>query len=112
MEAQLRAQVNKSQKPQSVMASAAAAKAQGQTPADVPSVQGLSLHSTTEKSKYPNCYPSLNSVDIYRAHLAEVLGGIFDIDPVTVFPKLQWTNTLDKGDLVLPVSLLLFNLSG
>jgi hypothetical protein len=107
MDAKLRAQVNKSQKPQSVMASAAAAKAQGQSAAEVPSVEGLSLHSTEEKSKFPNCYPSLNPFDIYRSHIAELLGEAAGLDPLAVFSKLQWTNTLEKGDLVLPVGALL-----
>lgn len=108
MDAKLRAQVNKSQKPQSVMDSAAAAKAQGQASDDVPSVQGLSIHSTAEKSKFPNCYPSLNPFDIYRSHIADTIGDALGIDPVTVFTKLQWTNSLDKGDILLPVSLLFF----
>ncbi|KAK2756698.1 hypothetical protein FQN54_005144 [Arachnomyces sp. PD_36] len=88
------------------MDSAAAAKAQGQTEADVPSVQGLSIHSTAEKSKFPNCYPSLNPFDVYRSHLADVLGDVLGIDPQIVFARLAWTNNLDKGDLVLPVPAL------
>lgn len=91
------------------MDSAAAAKAQGQEDApDVPSVQGLSIHSTDEKSKFPNCYPALNPFDVYRSHLADSIGAVLGIDPVSVFSKLQWTNSLEKGDLVLPVSLLFY----
>lgn len=72
--------------------------------ADLPvSVQGLSLHSTTEQSKFPNSFPSLNPVDIYRQHIAEKLGEAAGIEPEKIYTRLQWTNTLDKGDLVLPV---------
>jgi arginyl-tRNA synthetase len=72
--------------------------------ADLPvAVEGLTLHSTAETSKFPNCYPSLNPVDLYRAHIAEKLGAAAGIEPEKLYPKLQWTNTLDKGDLLLPV---------
>ncbi|KAF4257462.1 hypothetical protein CNMCM8812_000527 [Aspergillus fumigatus] len=72
--------------------------------ADLPvAVEGLTLQSTAETSKFPNCYPSLNPVDVYRVHIAEKLGAAAGIEPEKLYPKLQWTNTLDKGDLVLPV---------
>lgn len=77
--------------------------AEGQLPV---SVESLSLHSTTEKSKFPDCFPSLNPVDVYRAHIAEKLGEVTGIEPEKIYPRLQWTNTLDKGDLVLPVSIV------
>ncbi|KKK13606.1 arginyl-tRNA synthetase [Aspergillus ochraceoroseus] len=66
-------------------------------------VEGLSLHSSTETSKFANCYPSLNPVDIYREHIAEKLGAAAGIEPEKIYTRLQWTNSLDKGDLVLPV---------
>ncbi|EAW14322.1 arginine--tRNA ligase [Aspergillus clavatus NRRL 1] len=72
--------------------------------ADLPvAVEGLTIHSTSETSKFPNCYPSLNPVDIYREHIAEKLGAATGIEPEKIYTKLQWTNTLDKGDLLLPV---------
>ena len=66
-------------------------------------VQQLSLHSTSETSKYPNCFPSLNPVDIYREHIAEKLSAGTGIEAEKIYPRLAWTSTLDKGDLVLPV---------
>lgn len=69
-------------------------------------IQSLSIHSTTEQSKFPNCYPSLNPVDIYREHIAEKLGEATGIEPEKIYTRLLWTNTLDKGDLVLPVASL------
>ena len=68
-------------------------------------VQGLTLHQTDERSRFPDCYPSLNPVDIYREHIAEKLGAAAGIEPEKIYTRLNWTNTLDKGDLVLPVSL-------
>lgn len=71
---------------------------------DLPvAVEGLTLHTTSETSKFPNCFPSLNPVDIYREHIAEKLGEATGIDSEKIYTRLQWTNTLDKGDLVLPV---------
>ncbi|KAL5333255.1 hypothetical protein BJX70DRAFT_403786 [Aspergillus crustosus] len=66
-------------------------------------VESLSLHTTSETSKFPNSFPSLNPVDIYRGHIAEKLGEAAGIDAEKIFSRLQWTNSLDKGDLVLPV---------
>lgn len=69
-------------------------------------VQGLSLHSTAEQSKFLNCFPSLNPVDIYREHIAEKLGSAIGVEPEKIYPKVNWTNALDKGDLVIPVCIL------
>lgn len=68
--------------------------------------RGLSSTLSPQTMAFPNSYPSLNPVDIYREHIAERLGPIVDIKPSAVYPKLQWTQTLDKGDLVLPVPAL------
>lgn len=72
--------------------------------ADLPaSVEALTLQSTSNVSKFPGCFPTLNPVDIYREHISEELGKIAEIDPAKIYPRLQWTNTLDKGDLALAV---------
>lgn len=68
-----------------------------------PAVEGLSLESTTETSKFPNSFPSLNPVDIYREHISEKLAEATGLEAEKIYPKLNWTSTLDKGDLVLPV---------
>lgn len=60
----------------------------------------------SEVPKAPNTYPTLNPVDIYRSHLTQLLSTITGADPQVVLPALQWTQTLDKGDLVLPVPAL------
>jgi arginyl-tRNA synthetase len=55
---------------------------------------------------YPNCHPEINPVDIYRAHLTTILTEITGVDAKIVYPALQWTQTLEMGDLVLPVPAL------
>lgn len=69
----------------------------------IPSVESLSLQSTTQKSPFPGCFPSLNPVDVYREHIATELSKATDIDAEKIYSRLAWTNTLDKGDLTLPV---------
>jgi arginyl-tRNA synthetase len=67
------------------------------------SVEALSLQSTASTSKFPGCFPTLNPVDIYREHISEALGKVAEVDPAMIYTRLQWTNTLDKGDLTLAV---------
>lgn len=56
--------------------------------------------------RQPNTYPAINPVDIYRSHITELLAPIAGIDPKIVHNALQWTQTLQMGDLVLPVPAL------
>jgi hypothetical protein len=56
--------------------------------------------------KYPNCHPEVNPVDVYRAHLTSILTELTGVDAAIVYPALAWTQTLEKGDLVLPVPAL------
>ncbi|KAK6866404.1 Arginyl-tRNA synthetase- cytoplasmic [Apiospora arundinis] len=56
--------------------------------------------------KYPNCFPDINPVDIYRSHITSILTKITGVDSKIVYPALQWTATLDKGDIVLPIPAL------
>jgi len=56
--------------------------------------------------KYPNCHPEVNPVDIYRAHLTSLLTEVTGVDAAVIYPALQWTQTLEKGDLVLPIPAL------
>ena len=55
---------------------------------------------------FPNAYPALNPVDIYRAHITDLLAPITGADPKVIYSAIQWTQTLDKGDCVLPVPAL------
>lgn len=65
-----------------------------------------SLQLTNPLPKYPNCYPEINTVDIYRAHLTSILAEVTGVDAKIIYPALQWTQTLEMGDLVLPVPAL------
>ncbi|PGH12123.1 arginine-tRNA ligase [Polytolypa hystricis UAMH7299] len=77
------------------------------TDAGVPSVAALSIHSTTaEVSKFPNCFPAFNPIDRYRAHIAELIAQAAGLDAQKVYPRIQWTTGLDKGDLSIAVPAL------
>jgi arginyl-tRNA synthetase len=66
-------------------------------------LKGIGL---SEVPKEPNTYPEVNPADIYRSHISQLLAPIAGVDKKIVFQALQWTNTLDKGDLVLAVPAL------
>lgn len=67
-------------------------------------VNGLSLDSIAEK--YPQAHPEINPLDFYRAHVSNVLAGISGVDSSIIFPAINWTTGLDKGDFVLAVPAL------
>ncbi|KKP03403.1 arginyl-tRNA synthetase [Trichoderma harzianum] len=67
-------------------------------------VNGLTLDSVTEK--YPQAHPEINPLDLYRAHLSNVLAGISGVDTSIIYPAINWTTSLDKGDFVLAVPAL------
>ncbi|ORY59182.1 arginyl-tRNA synthetase [Pseudomassariella vexata] len=56
--------------------------------------------------RYPNCFPDINPVDIYRSHITSILQGITGVDPKIVYSSIQWTQNSDKGDLVLAIPAL------
>lgn len=66
------------------------------------------LHSfgLNDVPAFPGANPALNPVDIYRAHLCELIAPIVGADPKVVYPAIQWTQTLEKGDVTLPVPAL------
>jgi hypothetical protein len=54
----------------------------------------------------PNCYPEYNPIDTYRAHICSQLAHVTGVDEQIIYPAIQWTQTLDKGDLTLAVPAL------
>ena len=66
----------------------------------------LQRFGINDVSPFPNAYPALNPVDVYRAHITDLLAPITGADPKVIYPAIQWTQTLDKGDCVLPVPAL------
>lgn len=51
-------------------------------------------------------YPTFNQIDIYRSHITELLEPITGASSKVIYSALQWTQTLDNGDLMLPVPAL------
>ncbi|KJZ80407.1 Arginine--tRNA ligase [Hirsutella minnesotensis 3608] len=56
--------------------------------------------------KHPGCFPDINPVDVYRAHITTILHDITGVDRSIIYPALQWTATLEKGDLMLAIPAL------
>ena len=52
------------------------------------------------RDKFPTCYPETNPIDVYRAHLTNVLEKITGVDTKIIYNAIQWTQGLDKGDLI------------
>jgi arginyl-tRNA synthetase len=42
-----------------------------------------------------------NAVDVYRAHLTKRIAQVTGAPPAAVYPAIQFTQSLDKGDLSL-----------
>ena len=59
-----------------------------------------------EPSRFPNCYPQYNPIDAYREHITTTFSKLTGVDEQIIYPVVQWTQTLDKGDLVIPVPAL------
>jgi len=71
------------------------------SPANFLSAKLQALDLSEPLSKYPNCHPEINAFDVYRAHITSKLVEITGVDASIVYPALQWTNTPEKGDLIL-----------
>ena len=69
------------------------------------SLQSLGLSKIPAVADTPS-YPTLNQLDIYRSHITELLEPITGASAKVIYPALQWTQTLDYGDLMLPVPAL------
>ncbi|ODQ58680.1 hypothetical protein WICANDRAFT_63186 [Wickerhamomyces anomalus NRRL Y-366-8] len=64
------------------------------------SLEKLSLK---EPTKYEGSYPEYNTVDLLRNYITQELSKISGVEPKLIFPALEWTNTLDRGDLLIPI---------
>ena len=65
-----------------------------------------SLATTNSMANVQASFTAVNPVDVYRAHISKELASLTGLDGTEIYPRLQWTQTLDKGDLVLPVPAL------
>ena len=59
-----------------------------------------------EIPSFENSHPTINPIDVYRAHITELLAPITGADPKIIYPQIAWTQTLDKGDCLLPIPAL------
>lgn len=56
--------------------------------------------------KYPSSHPEINALDLYRAHLSDVMSKISGVEVSIIYPVVMWTQSLDKGDFVIAVPAL------
>lgn len=54
-------------------------------------------------NRHDEAYPERNPTDIFRCYITDQLAKVSGIGPELIYPALSWTNTLDKGDLVIAV---------
>ncbi|TDZ61811.1 Arginine--tRNA ligase [Colletotrichum trifolii] len=62
--------------------------------------------SISKLESFPGCYPDVNPVDIYRSHITSLLHHVTGVEKTIIYNALAWTQSLDKGDLVLAVPAL------
>lgn len=67
-------------------------------------VQGLSLDALAES--YPTSQPRDNLLDLWRAHISNVLSDISGVEKDIIYRAISWTSVLDKGDFVIPIPAL------
>jgi arginyl-tRNA synthetase len=61
------------------------------------------LEVNPEVLDFPDTYPDLNPVDIYRCFISESLAKVSNVDANNIYNALQWTQSLDKGNLNLAI---------
>ncbi|VVT45890.1 uncharacterized protein SAPINGB_P000942 [Magnusiomyces paraingens] len=73
--------------------------------ADITSLtQKLNAFGISEPVKpYPGSNPELNPIDLFRSYITQELSRVSGIEPAKIFPALEWTNTSDRGDLIIPI---------
>ena len=59
-----------------------------------------------DKSKMATTTAATNPVDQYRQEISDTLASVTGLMAEKVYPKLQYTQTQEKGDLILPVAAL------
>lgn len=52
---------------------------------------------------FPGSNPVKNPFDIFRSYITEELARVSGVSKELIYPALEWTNTSDRGDLVLPI---------
>ncbi|CDR39716.1 CYFA0S03e06392g1_1 [Cyberlindnera fabianii] len=52
---------------------------------------------------FEGSFPEYNTVDLLRNYITNELAKISGVDTKLIFPALEWTNTPDRGDLLIPI---------
>lgn len=63
----------------------------------------LAKLSIAAPAKFEGSFPDHNAVDVLRNYITEELAKISGVDANIIFPALEWTNTLERGDLLIPI---------
>lgn len=63
----------------------------------------LKKMSIKEPTVIEGSHPDTNVVDLLRNYITEELSKISGVEASLIFPALEWTNTLERGDLLIPV---------
>ena len=58
------------------------------------------------EKQFPSFYPAYNAQDLYRQHISTLLAEASGVDPKIIYPAIQWTTSLDKGDFNVAVPAL------
>lgn len=73
-----------------------------------PSIESLqlllsSLGISDPLQTFPESNPTTNPVDIFRSFIAATLGPIGGVDVQLIYSSLEWTQSFEKGDLILAI---------
>ncbi|CAI4038202.1 hypothetical protein SMKI_04G5420 [Saccharomyces mikatae IFO 1815] len=66
-------------------------------------ISQLKKLSIAEPAVAKDSHPDVNIVDLMRNYISQELSKISGVDTSLIFPALEWTNTMDRGDLLIPV---------
>ncbi|KAL8409743.1 hypothetical protein RB594_007993 [Gaeumannomyces avenae] len=76
------------------------------SPAAVEQLAQLAGNLSLADDQFPNFWPESNPLDVYRAHLTNILHAITGVDIKVIYPAVQWTTGLDKGDMIVAIPAL------
>lgn len=77
-------------------------------PVPPPSVESLqsqlaSLGISDPLAVFAESNPTTNPVDVFRCYIANTLAPIGGVDGKLIYSSLEWTQSFDKGDLILAI---------
>ncbi|ODQ66441.1 arginyl-tRNA synthetase [Nadsonia fulvescens var. elongata DSM 6958] len=58
---------------------------------------------TDELKNYPGSNITQNPYDIFRCYITEQLSKVSGVSEDLIYPALEWTNSSERGDLIIPV---------